>query len=272
MEWNPGTASSRPNIPLPNGPPYSISPIDSTSSEHNSSNNGFSTTQGTSPAGGVQHLSSPSHSATKLTSQTKSTATPHNLNPRSCNTCRRRKVKCDKTFPCSNCSKAHTECVFPGPGRAPRRMKEKKPGANGQSERETELLKRLRRLEGVVEELSGQVDMEAGRLGGSSASPVARAGSLSSKEPSDQSVAEERTAKGLKPNVIRVKGMDEGNSETRTWLNRMYGIGEGPPRSENMLETDPAKVIVSDGKSRYISNEFWARLNAEVCRYIVGVN
>src|SRR5277367_2671505 len=81
------------------------------------------------------------------------------FNPRSCHTCRRRKVKCDKVEGgCGNCAKSHIECVYPGPGRAPRRPKS---GAvKGATERETELLKRLRRLEGVVEELSGQVEIE----------------------------------------------------------------------------------------------------------------
>merc|ERR1712072_515669 len=66
------------------------------------------------------------------------------LNPRSCVTCRKRKVKCDRLYPCTNCNKAHIECVFPAPGRAPR--KPRKPGDG----RDKELLERLRRLEGVV--------------------------------------------------------------------------------------------------------------------------
>lgn len=70
-------------------------------------------------------------------------------NPRSCVTCRRRKVRCDKTHPCASCSKAGVECIFPGPGRAPRRSK--KPP-------EAELLTRLRRLEGMVHKLGKDVD------------------------------------------------------------------------------------------------------------------
>lgn len=70
-------------------------------------------------------------------------------NPRSCITCRRRKVKCDKKQPCSNCARAKTECNFPGPGRAPRKSR-KPPDA--------ELLERLRRLEGVVQTLNAQVE------------------------------------------------------------------------------------------------------------------
>jgi hypothetical protein len=70
-------------------------------------------------------------------------------NPRSCVTCRRRKVKCDKKNPCSNCVRAKIECIFPGPGRAPRKSR-KPPDA--------ELLDRLRRLEGVVSSLNAQVE------------------------------------------------------------------------------------------------------------------
>src|SRR5436190_11438545 len=77
-----------------------------------------------------------------------STETSQQLNIRSCITCRRRKVRCDKQRPCSNCVKARVECIFPGPGRAPRKSK-KSP--------DRELLARLRRLEGVVQSLSVQV-------------------------------------------------------------------------------------------------------------------
>src|SRR5882757_5176421 len=77
------------------------------------------------------------------------TSSAPRLNPRSCVTCRRRKVRCNKENPCANCVRAGIECVFPGPGRAPRKSK-KPPDA--------ELLARLRRLEGVVHSLGAQVD------------------------------------------------------------------------------------------------------------------
>ncbi|KAG7149173.1 putative transcriptional regulatory protein like [Verticillium longisporum] len=84
------------------------------------------------------------------------------LNPRSCVTCRRRKVRCDKQMPCSNCRRASAQCVFPAPGRAPRRPKPRDPNApsKGSSEREVELMRRLRKLEGIVEDLSGQIEVE----------------------------------------------------------------------------------------------------------------
>ncbi|KAF2748379.1 hypothetical protein M011DRAFT_466783 [Sporormia fimetaria CBS 119925] len=70
-------------------------------------------------------------------------------NPRSCVTCRKRKVKCDKKRPCNHCVRQKIECVFPGPGRAPRKLKRPETG---------ELLDRLRRLEGVVRSLNAQVE------------------------------------------------------------------------------------------------------------------
>lgn len=79
------------------------------------------------------------------------------LNPRSCVTCRRRKVRCNKLYPCSNCQKAHIDCIFPAPGRAPRRPRKPPDG---------ELLARLRRLEGVVHSLGVQVDDEDGEPSG----------------------------------------------------------------------------------------------------------
>ena len=37
----------------------------------------------------------------------------HDLNPRSCTTCYRRKVRCDRKQPCSNCKRTVEHCVFP---------------------------------------------------------------------------------------------------------------------------------------------------------------
>ncbi|KAH6876714.1 fungal-specific transcription factor domain-containing protein [Thelonectria olida] len=50
-----------------------------------------------------------------------STAIPSTLSLRSCVTCRRRKVKCDKAVPCANCVRHGVACVFPPPGRSRRK-------------------------------------------------------------------------------------------------------------------------------------------------------
>lgn len=176
---------------------------------------------------------------------------PHGLNARSCITCRRRKVKCNKSFPCSNCTKAGSECVFPAPGRAPRRPRA---GPKVVSEREAELLKRLRRLEGVVEELSGQVEVEAIKH-----SP------MSENSPGIKD-GETADANG-KPHTVRVIGMDEGSGKRTDWLARGFRIGQGPPRTAYSLEevaSSVGRLVLDEGKSRYVASPFWASISDEV--------
>ncbi|EHK49355.1 hypothetical protein TRIATDRAFT_214314 [Trichoderma atroviride IMI 206040] len=84
------------------------------------------------------------------------TVTEDGLQIWSCVTCRRRKVKCDRTNPCSNCARNGVECHFPVTGRLPRRRDPttwKSP-----TEKQAELLNRLRRLESLVTELAAQVE------------------------------------------------------------------------------------------------------------------
>jgi hypothetical protein len=40
---------------------------------------------------------------------------------RSCQLCHQRKIRCDKTLPCSNCVRGHTSCYYPGTERKARR-------------------------------------------------------------------------------------------------------------------------------------------------------
>ncbi|KAH7319489.1 fungal-specific transcription factor domain-containing protein [Rhexocercosporidium sp. MPI-PUGE-AT-0058] len=177
---------------------------------------------------------------------------PHGLNARSCVTCRRRKVKCDKKNPCTNCAKAGSVCVFPAPGRAPRRPRQ---GGKVVSEREAELLKRLRRLEGVVEELSGQVEIEAVKH-----SPSSENSSLPKDGDSGDTNSE-------KPTTVRVVGMDEGNGNRKTWLARSFRIGSGPPKTAygmDELQNGVGRLVVDEGKSHYVANPFWAHITDEV--------
>lgn len=144
-------------------------------------------------------------------------------NARSCLTCRKRKVKCDKKQPCSNCARAKIECVFPGPGRAPRKSRKPPDG---------ELMDRLRRLEGVVQSLNAQVEeheQEAADRTQTQDQDRSRQASSSDCFPSrvSPSVALDNTVEGL--------------------------------------ESRFGRLVVDQGRSRYINNSFWASLNNEVC-------
>jgi hypothetical protein len=74
------------------------------------------------------------------------------LKPRSCVVCRTRKVRCDKQSPCSNCRRANIACVFPSKERPPRWPRRLERPATG------EVMERLRHLEDLVKDLSGQLE------------------------------------------------------------------------------------------------------------------
>lgn len=145
---------------------------------------------------------------------------PHHV-PRSCTTCRRRKVRCDKKRPCSNCTKAGIECIFPGPGRAPR--KARKPP-------DTELLARLRRLEGVVQNLGAQVDDEDGAAISTGVRPPS-----GSQSPTD-----------------------------RDLVNNYCDADPKRPLPKRPLDKEFGRLVIDEGRSRYVSNAFWASLGDEV--------
>ncbi|KAF5027120.1 hypothetical protein F66182_785 [Fusarium sp. NRRL 66182] len=183
------------------------------------------------------------------------------LNPRSCVTCRRRKVRCDKQMPCSNCRRAQIPCVFPAPGRAPRQPRRKDPNAlpKNSSVREIELMKRLRKLEGIVEELSGQIEVESGGKGPSShSSPeavhTAQTSSIETSAPNPQ--RQPSNASSHAGNMGQVGGSPRSSeaasdqSETaRKHLHQKFG-----------------SLVLNDtsGNRRYVSNGLWVKLNDEL--------
>ncbi|KAH7024282.1 fungal-specific transcription factor domain-containing protein [Macrophomina phaseolina] len=178
----------------------------------------------------VSKPSPPTHS-NSISSASGSSA----LNPRSCVTCRRRKVKCDKKHPCTNCTKARIECIFPAPGRAPRKAR-KPPDA--------ELLERLRKLEGMVKTLGGAAIDEGKAQESEEESPP---------EPQPPK-SEPKVFVGVKP-PRNHKEEDCGKH-----------AGYLPPEDKTLagLETRFGRLVVDEGRSRYINSSFWASLNNEV--------
>ncbi|KAI0170020.1 fungal-specific transcription factor domain-containing protein [Hypoxylon sp. FL1284] len=188
------------------------------------------------------------------------TATPSStLNPRSCVTCRRRKVRCDKLMPCGNCRKAHIQCVFPAPGRAPRRPRMKDPNAPPKqtSEREIELMKRLRKLESIVEDLSGQIEIETARqpsLGGGS--PETLADGAQDRERRRQSgvAYSENLPGGYPPATTAQRAQPEDTAH--------------PPKNPaGEVNKSFGRLVMNEkGKTRYVSSAFWSKINDEINR------
>lgn len=173
------------------------------------------------------------------------------LNPRSCVTCRRRKVRCDKQMPCSNCRRAQIPCVFPAPGRAPRQPRPKDPNAQPKtsSHREVELIKRLKKLEGIVEELSGQIDEPAG-------------GKLSSAagSPDMHTAMDGLSQRHMSSSLDQLAGQDGSprGTDSSAGQSGESGRKEKQPNFGRLVSDD------SRGTSRYVSSGFWSKLNDEV--------
>ena len=86
------------------------------------------------------------------------TSQKEDLKTWSCINCRRRKVRCDRRYPCAPCSKNQADCVFPVSGRVPRRNRD----PNYAAQKRSELVGRLRRLEAMVGDLGSQVEHSTG--------------------------------------------------------------------------------------------------------------
>lgn len=160
---------------------------------------------------------------------------------RSCITCRRRKVRCNKRSPCSNCIKAGTDCIFPPPGRAPRKSK-RPPDA--------ELLSRLRRLEGVIEHLSGKNPEAAS----TSVSPTQ---TTSSGVPSAVSSATAATSTATAPQPAAAP-TESKESTGCPFENDPTKLNTGK------FENEFGRLVIDEGRSRYVSNRLWASLGDEV--------
>jgi Fungal Zn(2)-Cys(6) binuclear cluster domain len=81
----------------------------STSAQHPTNQNANASTQNFSAGG-----------PTPISNQSPTSSTPHRIRRRnrmitSCLECRRRKLKCDKSHPCTNCAKFVRDCVFLAP-------------------------------------------------------------------------------------------------------------------------------------------------------------
>ena len=177
------------------------------------------------------------------------------LNPRSCVTCRKRKVKCDKTHPCTNCKRARIDCIYPAPGRAPRKVRKIGEG------RDKELLERLRRLEGVVKNLGVEVP-EGDEFK-----------DTNTEAASDSKVAADPGRRAVSGDAAQSKDSTPvPQSDLKRRWTASHTDGPGPESKSRWMEESAngrleyrfGRLVVNEGKSRYINNSFWANLSNEV--------
>ena len=124
------------------------------------------------------------------------------------------------------------------------------------SARETELLKRLRKLEGVVQELSGGQGVDVDGVGSGSGSGRNRIRSPTRDvlcyAPLAHASPENRAGSEAGSSIHKVEAgdMEEGNPVTRKWLQRLVNIGDGPPQGD-IMHREMGKLVIDPQKSNY---------------------
>ncbi|KAJ5788517.1 hypothetical protein N7457_003507 [Penicillium paradoxum] len=159
---------------------------------------------------------------------------PPSSSSRSCMTCRRRKVRCNKRAPCSNCTRTGTDCVFPPPGRAPRKSK---------SSPDTELLSRLRRLEGVIDHLRKGAGVEI---------PT----TTSTKAPSPKIGSSRAQGETVAPASIP--------TELQPQESCPFEQSDPKKHAPDKFENEFGRLVIDEGRSRYVSNRLWSSLGDEI--------
>ncbi|KAJ5652329.1 hypothetical protein N7507_009755 [Penicillium longicatenatum] len=142
-------------------------------------------------------------------------------NPRSCVVCRSRKVRCDKLSPCSNCRRGNIACIYPSGDRPPRWVRRLERPVTG------EVMERLHHLEGLVKELTGQLEQ---------AHAAAKSSAASSNSPSSSTHDNEFGAQG---HTAFVESDNVSNKFGRLALN-------------------------DASRSRYVGSGFWSWVNDEI--------
>lgn len=163
---------------------------------------------------------------------------------RSCVTCRSRKVRCDKQSPCSNCRRANIACVLGSADHPPRWARRLERWTNNAATSDPpasqdvdpnvgKVMDRLRNLEVLVKELSGQLEQAH------AASKSVAGASSDFNSPANST--QERDAASQK---------DEISAAHDSNVQKQFG----------------RLVLQHAGDSRYVSSGFWSCINDEVSR------
>lgn len=95
-------------------------------------------------------------------------APPVVVKPKACISCRTRKVKCDKSSPCTNCTQWSLECVYPSPiRRCPRPRKRpatSPPDEGGSTDISPSLDERIQKVENILKDLTDSISGQNGSL------------------------------------------------------------------------------------------------------------
>ena len=128
-------------------------------------------------------------------------------------------------------------------------------------------MKRLRKLEGIVEELSGQIEVETARNHSSSGN---------SPETTNVNAGTDSNTPGSGPRHERAESMTAGSTHSQgsppapgdgrmaAPYNFNSSSGNVAQRPDNVNKKFGRLVINDHGKTRYVSSAFWSKITDEV--------
>ncbi|KAL9043422.1 MAG: hypothetical protein Q9214_003393 [Letrouitia sp. 1 TL-2023] len=129
--------------------------------------------------------------------------------PHSCVLCSRRKVKCDRRDPCSNCTKARVDCIYRAPA-TPRRRRRRSP--------ERSLHARLRRYEQMLENYGVKTEELEGEPASHISDSVDQRKSSVAGSDSPNTIQGGSSAEGMEPAAMHQDKLVVGESRKRPFL------------------------------------------------------
>ncbi|KAH6995261.1 hypothetical protein EDB80DRAFT_621855, partial [Ilyonectria destructans] len=194
------------------------------------------------------------------------TPSPPALNHFSCANCRRRKVKCNKTSPCTNCVRGRLTCVFPQPRRPVRT----------DTNLESTLIARVQNLEEIINSLQlAMVEKDA---------QISRQKQQLQEQLQEKQEQHQSQQPQLQQQVLQNNAQEKHDDASRGHHSQsparsesIQVVADRPPTqvdrfslsphstsgSQSTPESDSGKLIRDEGRSIYI-NGTWAAIRAQV--------
>ena len=166
-----------------------------------------------------------------------------------CINCRRRKVRCDRRHPCAPCTRNKIECVFPVSGRIPRR------GPNPSTQKQAELVGRLRRLEALVGDLGSQVE---------NAAVAPQKSQLVESSMSATSATSSETVWPDNGPALHSQSVSEDPETTHDEMSIHFGMKKDNRQMQHVFEESEELLVTSSGEL-VVKDGFWTVFCKEVC-------
>lgn len=139
--------------------------------------------------------------------------------PHSCVLCSRRKVKCDRRDPCSNCTKARVDCIYRTPA-TPRRRRRRSP--------ERSLHARLRRYEQMLESYGVKIEELEGEPASHISDGIDQKKASAAESDSPNTIQGGSSVEGTEPAAAYQEKLVVGKSRNRLVISSPFRLSLTP--------------------------------------------